>query len=79
MACPIAGTCTFFNNQLRMMEERKKIIKITFCLSGFTQCARYKVYEHFKSEHKVPPNLYPNNFDHAHELIGLGKKHRKFY
>jgi hypothetical protein len=74
MACPIKDTCTFFSNQIRMSEERKKIIQIGFCLSSYSQCARYRVYEYFKSTHKVPADLYPNNFEQANELIQAARR-----
>ena len=75
MACPIKDTCAFFNNQIRMSEERKKMIKTNFCLSGYSQCARFKVYTQYKSTHKVPVDLYPNNFERAHELIIKDRQH----
>ena len=77
MACLIKDNCSFFNNKMRMMEERKKIIKLRFCLSIYTQCARFKVYSHFKSQHKIPADLYPNHFEQASELIQNDKKHDK--
>jgi hypothetical protein len=75
MACPIKDSCTFFNNQMRMMEERKKTIKIRFCLSSYGQCARYKVYEHYKTVQKVSPDLYPNDFERADEIIRKNQIH----
>ena len=75
MACPIKDTCTFFNGQIHMLEERKKTIKTRFCLSSYSQCARFKMYEYFKSPSKVPPDLYPNNYERVDELIRADKKH----
>ena len=77
MACPIKDTCTFYNNQIHMLEERKKTIKTRFCLSSYAQCARFKIYEYFKSAQKVPPDLRPNDYERMEELIKTDKKHNK--
>ena len=77
MACPIKDSCPFFNNLMRMMEERKKTLKKRFCLSSYIQCARFKIYQHFKSTEKVPADLYPNNYEKANEFLQEDKKQQK--
>ncbi|MBU1086263.1 MAG: hypothetical protein KKD05_01955 [Candidatus Omnitrophica bacterium] len=69
MACPIKETCTFFNNQMRISKERQALMKNRLCFSFYSECARMKVYLHFKNEHKVPASLYPNDFNGADIII----------
>ena len=75
MACPIKDSCSFFNNQIRMMDERKETLKSRFCLSTHSQCARFNVYQYFKSSQKVPADLYPDNYELASDLVQRDKKH----
>ena len=75
MACIIKDSCAFFTNQMRMLEERKVIIRKRFCLSSYEQCARFKVYQHFKSHNNIPLDLYPNDFERATTLIAKHRKH----
>lgn len=74
MACPIKDTCTFFSKQLHMIEERRNNIETRFCQSSYGQCARYKMYEYYKSPGKVPSDLMPNDYERIEMIIRADKK-----
>ncbi|MBU1043495.1 MAG: hypothetical protein KJ915_03745 [Candidatus Omnitrophica bacterium] len=76
MSCPIKETCTFSNKQLHMLQERRDNIEVRFCKSSYGQCARYKMYEYYKSPSKVPPDLMPNDYEKMEMIIRSDKKQK---
>jgi len=57
-----------------MLEERRHNIETRFCKSGYNQCARYKMYEFYKSPSKVPHDLMPNDYERLEIIIRADKK-----
>jgi hypothetical protein len=66
--CECLPRCPFFNDRMADMLAVAEIYKQTYCKGSFSTCARYVVFKAIGREN-VPPDLYPNQFDRAHDIV----------
>ena len=68
MDCECLPTCIFFNDRMLNMPSTAEIFKHRYCKDDFASCARYMVFKNLGRE-RVPPDLFPNQQDRAHDLL----------
>jgi len=66
--CPSLKNCPFFNDKMKDRPATADVYKKKFCLSNYTECARYKVSK-AKGKEFVPIDLYPNQIEKVQNLI----------
>ncbi len=66
--CQRLPKCIFFNDQMANMPAVSTLYKQRFCKSEFENCARFMVAAKLGPE-KVPPDLFPNQFDRAQLIL----------
>ncbi len=66
--CECLEKCDFFNDKMANMPSMAHIIKMKYCESDNSECARYVVYKVLGKE-GVPSNMFPTQMDRARELI----------
>lgn len=69
--CELLEGCLFFNDKMQMDKGLGSIYKRNYCQGDNTKCARYIVAKKLGRD-KVPPNLFPNMFNEAEDLIAKG-------
>jgi hypothetical protein len=70
--CECLGGCPFFNDRMQDMEGMAALFKQRYCLGDMTRCARHVVFERL-GKPAVPPDLYPNQFDRAQEILAAAQ------
>jgi len=66
--CPLLDTCRFMNRIRRVSSAQAKAYERAFCMSVYTDCARFKVADAIGLEH-VPDALLPLEKEQAEQII----------
>lgn len=66
--CELFNGCMFYNNRMADMPVTADLMKNKYCRGDKEMCARYRVCKALGRE-KVPPNLFPNEYERAKELV----------
>jgi hypothetical protein len=66
--CQLLKNCLFFNDRMPGTSGLGAIYKRNYCQGDNSKCARYVVAKSLGRE-KVPPNLYPNMWDRAKQIL----------
>lgn len=66
--CEILRTCIFFHNKMADMPSTAEALKLRYCFTDNSKCARYMVLQAL-GRGQVPINLYPGQTDKALGLI----------
>lgn len=72
MACELASTCIFFNEQMATKPGMLALYKAQYCRGDNRQCARYMVYVAMGRE-AVPTDMYPNDRLRATRIVRAGR------
>jgi diadenosine tetraphosphate (Ap4A) HIT family hydrolase len=70
--CEAIGGCPFFNDKLPNMPSLSAWLKMQYCQSKYTECARYRVRQALGGG-KVPSDLFPNEDIRAEKLIAVSR------
>ena len=66
--CELLAGCIFFNDRMASMPSTAEVIKLRYCKSDNTGCARYMIFRTMGRD-KVPQELFPNQIEQAMQVI----------
>lgn len=66
-SCELLKTCSFFVLEVKS-DALAKLFKKKYCYENKESCARYMIAKAAGLD-KIPPTLYPNEFDKALDII----------
>ena len=71
-SCECLAGCPFFNDKMEMMPAMSNMYKKNFCLSDYSDCARFMVFKTL-GKPSVPVDLFPNQKERAEQIIKKSK------
>ena len=69
--CDLVAQCPFFNDKMANMPISSEYIKLVYCRTDSSTCARYMVVRALGRE-RVPPDLFPSEMLRAKRIISRG-------
>lgn len=66
--CAVIDTCPFFNDKLEISTVLADVIKKSYCLDRFSECARLKVLL-ARGADAVPDDLFPDMQETADDIL----------
>lgn len=68
--CELSDSCSFFNEELLDRTQTKEILRLEYCNSDFTKCARHQM-ALSRGIDNVPHDLLPDGFKRPKCFCGM--------